>query len=79
MSKLQQKIFSGIVTEVDKTDMKETNAVHAENVDISIVGKLKRVDGIEKQITTGLGYQIDGIFRINSTNFALYNGTLATF
>lgn len=75
---MKQKIFNGIVTSVDKTDMKETYAVHAENVNIGTLGKLSRVDGLEKQITTGLGYQIDALFRLNNTNFVVYNGIIAT-
>jgi hypothetical protein len=78
MAKYTQKIFNGILTGVDKTDMKEENSVDAVNVDISTLGNLQNMQGTEKQITTGLAYQIDCLFRLNGTNFVVYNGIIST-
>jgi hypothetical protein len=78
MSRYNQKIFNGIVTNVDLIDIKNNYSSNAENIYLGKVGELKRVDGFQKEITTGLGYQIDSLFRLNSTNFVLYNGTIAT-
>jgi hypothetical protein len=72
-----QKLFGGIIVNVDPIDIKEKNAVDAYNIDLQIIGELKNTNGYTKKIITGLGYAIDTLMQIKGYNFVLYNGTYA--
>lgn len=75
--KYTQKIFRGIKTSVDLTDMSNENSADTNNIVITTVGKLERVDGMIKIITTGLAYPIDYVHQLGTNVFVLYNGIWA--
>jgi hypothetical protein len=72
-----QKLFKGIVVNVDPIDIKEQNSVDAYNIDLQIIGELKNTNGYIKKITTGLSYPIDALMQTKGFNFVLYNGIYA--
>jgi len=66
--------FLGIVTGVDKLDMKQDNAIDAQNVYFSKPGFLNSLSGYTKQETTAAAGEIDAIFQMNETIFVLSDG-----
>ena len=78
--KYNQKQFKGIVNTIDPTDIPETNCLDCSNIDINTIGQLSSMLGSEKQITTGLGYDIDCIHQLyknGNKNIVFYNGIVA--
>lgn len=67
--------FLGIVTGVDKLDMKNENAIDAKNVYFSKPGFLNSVLGYEKQETSAATGEIDSLFEMDGTIFVLSDGT----
>lgn len=70
--------FKGIFPALDPTDMPNEKCVSCSNINLGIEGELSSIQGMTKYSNTGLGYQIDSLWQINSSNvFTTYNGIIA--
>ena len=66
---MEQRVFKGLIVDLDKVDMPPDYTPDCCNVDLSERGRLMSIPGIEKQITTGLAAKIMSIHQLNDNNF----------
>ena len=63
--------FKGLKVKFDKIDMPKDNSPDCCNVDISTRGAMKNINGIEKQITSGLTTAIMALHQLDCTDFVV--------
>jgi len=76
MIKFTQRVFEGLIVNIDKIDMRNEATLDCCNINISTIGKLQSMSGMVKDNTSELesGATVDVLHQLDSDVYAVCNG-----